>query len=175
MAQHSKSNSKSKGGAKPKGAVKFDVIIPPNVLKVKVGGNGAAFDEDAVARAEAGLKALAANFAAWLEHDVLRLEEAFEVFSRAASNAKEPVKSPLHRASHDLKGQAGTMGLPLLGRVAGSLADLLTDARPAPVDLIARHVKLIGVLCRGGVAVETESLAEAEALVAASTQCAAKS
>lgn len=164
MASRAKSKAKTSKATANKAGV-FDVITPPNVLKVKVGGAGAPFDEDAIARADAILQDLALNFREWLRDDIARLLDAYAAYQR--TNGADPARTALHLAAHDLKGEAGTLGLPLIGRVAGSLAILLSEKQAPSSALLAEHVALIDSLFREGPASEATSLQAAEALESA--------
>ena len=57
----------------------------------------------------------------------------------------------LFRASHDIKGDAATLGFPLAGRLAGSLCRLLDhapDRSRIPVILVDRYVEAIRAVVR---------------------------
>ena len=163
MAPRAKSKAKttSKAAGKPAPDA-FDVITPPNVLKVKVGGGSAPFDEDAIARADAILKDLAENFREWLRDDIERLHEAHAALQKSDGSAT--TRAALHQVAHDLKGEAATLGLPLLGRVAGSLCVLVGEKTTSAPALLADHIALIDTLFENGPESEAANLGKADAL-----------
>jgi chemotaxis protein histidine kinase CheA len=60
----------------------------------------------------------------------------------------------LFRASHDIKGDAATLGFPLAGRVAASLCRLLDhspDQHRIPLVFVDRHVETIRAIVRENV------------------------
>jgi hypothetical protein len=125
------------------------VINVPNSLRAKVGG-GLALNADAVAKAEAALKELSANFAQWLQDEVARLEAA-----RAAVKAEgrtPELTEALYFRAHDLKGLGATYEYPLVGRICGSLCRLLDDPAKrlsAPLILIDAHVDAVRACVSG--------------------------
>lgn len=125
------------------------VINVPNKLRAKVGG-GMSLNADAVAKAEAALKELSANFAQWLKDEVARLEAARAVVQE---QGRTPAATEsLYFRAHDLKGLGATYEYPLVGRIAGSLCKLIDepDKRPtAPMALIDAHVDAVRACLRG--------------------------
>lgn len=124
------------------------VINVPNALRAKVGG-APVLNADAVAKAEAALKALSANFAQWLTLEIERLEAA-----RAGVHKDGMVPAAtevLYFRAHDLKGLGATYEYPLVGRIAGSLCRLLDEPdkrAAAPLALIDAHVDAIRACVR---------------------------
>jgi HPt (histidine-containing phosphotransfer) domain-containing protein len=126
-----------------------EVFMPPNLLKAKVGNGGfSGIDTAAIERAESAMEALKEEFADWALEDVRRLIEARERFAKTPDAAS---RAALLRAAHDIKGQAATFDLPLVARVAGSLANLIHDLPPEkelPLTLVDAHVNAIQVIHR---------------------------
>lgn len=129
----------------------IEVFMPPNVLKAKV-GNFSGIDLSAIKRAETAMESLKGNFAEWAEDDVRRLAEARQLY---AKNPDAAARAALLRAAHDLKGQAATFELPLIARVAGSLANLIHDLpaeKELPLTLVDAHVHAVQVIHRQKIA-----------------------
>jgi len=129
---------------------KAEVIIPPNLLRAKVGSSDGklAIDPDILKRAEKAMTDLSQEFAGWLTQDIQTLSQAFIAFSKSptADNA-----AALFRGAHDLKGQATTFEYPLIARVAASLARLMDGMRSwdaSPLPLVAAHIDAIHVIHR---------------------------
>ena len=101
-----------------------EFFMPPNMLKAKVGGGSGRLDKAAIKRAELVMANLKKDFGQWIEADVERLSERFDVFVAEASDS---ARDDLFRASLDLKGQASTFEFPLAARIASSLCRLLNE------------------------------------------------
>lgn len=144
------------------------VIRPRNLLKAKAAvmlDGRATFDDTAVRRAEQALKALSVNFNGWMEEASRHLAEARAAI-RTAGFGKGRFQA-LHRAAHDIRGQAATLGFPLAARVGASLCRLLegiplpalqTEALSALVD---QHVDAVRAIVREGVSKATERTGDA--------------
>ena len=124
------------------------VIRPPNPLRAKVGGFGG-IDADAIAKAEAALKAMSAQFGQWLNDEIVKLDQA-QADIRAKGYTPETAEGLYFRA-HDLKGLGATYQYPLVTRIAGSLCRMMDDAdkrMQAPLAVIDAHVDAIKAVVR---------------------------
>lgn len=154
----------------------MEVITPPNVLKAKVGGAIPALDQRAIARAEAALENMSAQFAEWILEELARLLEAWAKYEMAPGTTA--ARNELHRRAHDLKGLAPTYGYPLVGRICSSLCKLTGDEYGeihAPTPLLKAHVdatkaavtgKIIGADHPVGLALAAELEAQSRAVIA---------
>jgi hypothetical protein len=143
------------------------VIEPRNLLKAKAAvmlDGQANIDEVAIRRAEQALKALSVNFNGWMEEAVRVLGDA-----RQAIRDNGPLDGramALHRASHDIRGQATTFGFPLAARVGANLCRLLEECPPAILHggplatLVDQHVDAIRAIVREGVSKARETTGE---------------
>ncbi len=94
-------------------------------------------DTDAMQdRAQDAVDALAGNHEQWLEADLQRLVDAWNVCKGKAT----PAWRPLFVASHNLKGMAASYGSPSIARVCTSLCTLLKGDSGAPDALVQLHV-----------------------------------
>lgn len=124
------------------------VIRPPNPLRAKVGGFGG-IDANAIAKAEAALKAMSAQFGQWLQDEVAKLDQA-QAEIRAKGYNPETAEGLYFRA-HDLKGLGATYQYPLVTRIAGSLCRMMDDAdkrMQAPVAILDAHIDAIRAVVR---------------------------
>lgn len=127
------------------------VILPPHKLKTAIMHTPEPGDIDMgpVERAEEALATLKGEFNDWMQSECDLLESA-----RAELHSGGPKPTTLEhlfRASHDIKGDAATLGYPLAGRLAGSLCRMLDNApdrRNIPVVVIDRHVEAIRAVVR---------------------------
>ena len=124
------------------------VIRPPNPLRAKVGGFGG-IDANAIAKAEAALKAMSAQFGQWLQDEIVKLDQA-QADIRAKGYTPETAEALYFRA-HDLKGLGATYQYPLVTRIAGSLCRLMDDAdkrMQAPLPILDAHIDAIRAVVR---------------------------
>lgn len=125
------------------------VIRPPNTLRMKIGGGFGGIDASAIAKAEAALEAMSAQFGQWLNDELVKLDAA-----QAAVRAEGMTPAAgenLYCRAHDLKGLGSTYQYPLVTRLAGSLCKLLDDATKraeAPMMLVDAHIDAIKAVVR---------------------------
>jgi hypothetical protein len=125
------------------------VIRPPNTLRMKVGGSFGGIDASAIAKAEAALQAMSAQFGQWLDDEIVKLDAA-QTAVRAQGLTTETGDN-LYCRAHDLKGLGATYQYPLVTRLAGSLCKLLDDASKrtsAPMMLVDAHIDAIKAVVR---------------------------
>jgi HPt (histidine-containing phosphotransfer) domain-containing protein len=125
-----------------------EVITPPHALRKAIAParNG---DDDPVARAEAALDELAAEFAGWMNAECDRLEAARREARRESMTKK--THNELFPAAHDIKGEAATFGYPAVAPVADSLCRLLEhtpDIERIPLALVEQHVDAVRAIAR---------------------------
>ena len=124
------------------------VIRPPNPLRAKVGGFGG-IDANAIAKAEAALKAMSAQFGQWLQDEIVKLDQA-QADIRAKGYTPETAEALYFRA-HDLKGLGTTYQYPLVTRIAGSLCRMMDDVdkrMQAPAAILDAHIDAIRAVVR---------------------------
>lgn len=97
-----------------------------------------------IAKADDALGILKQEFGGWMEREVDRLESALAAY--LASPVKE--RTNFFRAIHDVRGQAGTFGFPLAGRIADNLCRLLDAAVQVPNDIVSAHIMAIRAVVR---------------------------
>jgi len=124
-----------------------EVITPPNKLK---GAVGRTIDgDDPVARAEAALAQLSSEFSSWMNDECEQLDQARHNVRQNGMTAQP--REALFRSAHDIKGQAATLGFPLVAAVAESLCRLIEETHePAriPLDLVDQHVDAVRAIIR---------------------------
>lgn len=128
--------------AKPQQDV--EIVNPPNLLQVKIGGPISAGDLHLIEKAEDAIKDLRSDFGAWLEEEVQKLEDA------AAEVKSEGLKGKagetLFIRAHDLRGVGSTYEFPIITRLAKSLTKLIDideKRQQAPRALALAHVDAI--------------------------------
>lgn len=125
------------------------ILRPPNRLKARVAQrvDANARYVDPVRRAEQALKLLGEEFDNWIDAELLVLEKRRIVAKDSRSAADFEA---LYRAAHDIRGQAATLGFPLVGEVADGLCTMLETigAEAAPQEVIDRHVETMRAMVR---------------------------
>ena len=125
------------------------VTRPPNMLRAKVGGGFSGINSDAIAKAEAALKAMSGQFGQWLQDEILKLDSARAAILAEGYSPK--TAEDLYFRAHDLKGLGTTYQYPLVTRLAGSLCKLMDDPAgrmDAPMVLIDAHIDAIRAVVR---------------------------
>lgn len=122
----------------------IEIINPPNMLKVKVGGKLPAADQAMIARAESALDNLKTEFADWLGEEVTKLEEYLKACKEQGIEGE--MGEMLFTCAHDLRGLGTTYEFPIITRIAGSLSKLIEvpeQRAEIPMSLVAAHVGAI--------------------------------
>lgn len=105
------------------------ILNPPNFLKQKIKVAPGLLDE-LLARADRMVEGLQGEFEAETELRIRRLAEAYERRWRVPAT-REPAVLELRRLCHDIKGEAGTFGFPLLSDIADLFGDYLRETTAA--------------------------------------------
>ena len=100
----------------------YEQIEVPNRLAQKVGGFRV--DPAAVARVQARLEALSAQYPEAAQPDLDRLAGLWQ---RLRGGSEEEAEA-FRRIAHDFKGQGASLGYPLISDIGASLGDLLRGA-----------------------------------------------
>ncbi len=129
----------------------YEVIEPDNVLKAKaiVPGNPSDAIRQATRKADAAVKQLSVQFPAWMKSESQRLNKIRLELAEKGFN-KERVDR-LFTCSHDIKGQATTLGYPVAGTIGKLLCDLIErapDPEKIPLPVIDQHVDTIRAIVR---------------------------
>lgn len=126
----------------------YGMIIPPNNLKkkVKITIVKDGRETEAIDNADAAMDAMADKFKEWLIDEVSKFDQC-----RKDMCVERNVKnmSALHVVAHDVKGQAETMGFPLITLVSASLCKLIEvweNPETFPLDQLNNHVDAIKVM-----------------------------
>jgi len=130
----------------------YQVVHPPNLLKAKLGGE-VAYDPAAVARAEAALDTLKEEYGAHIRNDLAALASGLEAAQAEPCEAAAQLEA-MRRRAHDVKGQAGTFGYPLVTAIAESLESLLRRVNRSDqrhLALIQTHLQAMTVVVREGI------------------------
>jgi len=138
-----------------------EIITPPNMLRVKVGGR-VGFDQKAIERAEAALQSMSGQFEEWLDAEVSALETARSAVRTEGIDSA--AGETLYAKAHDLKGLGTTYDFPIVSRMAASLSRL-TETKTlrgvVPQHLVDAHVDAIRAAVRDEVKTEDHPVGRA--------------
>ncbi|MBL4693122.1 MAG: phosphorelay protein [Magnetovibrio sp.] len=111
---------------KPDAAPQF--VKPPQTLQNKItkGGPGAV-NLAALAKAEAVIENLSDDYLNWVSEDFVRLEAAFNTLKKGAPDDKANIDA-MFSIVHDMKGQGGSFGYPLMTQISDLLAGILENS-----------------------------------------------
>ena len=120
-----------------------EIIWPPGRLAALVGGAGCAeIDEEVLARAEAAVAALQASYVEWIWNDIGILEQAHAA-ALAEPSARASEIERIGGAAHDIRGQGGSFGYPLMTTIGSSLCDFcraITRRDDGQLEVIRAHI-----------------------------------
>ena len=114
----------------------IEMITPPNMLRVKVGGRIGPVDEAAIARAEKALDDMKDVFSEWLETEVVKLEAAAKRVQTEGLNGE--AGEALFGRAHDLRGMGTTYNFPIITRMAASLSKLIETPEKREIATMVR-------------------------------------
>jgi chemotaxis protein histidine kinase CheA len=109
---------------------KAEVFTPPNLLKIRASAPGGKTMEEMVEAGSHVVASAARNYAEVANADVDEIAGIAQAMRAAPAKADE-FRPDLMRVGLNLKGQAATMGYPLVTEVAHSLVDFLDDMKKA--------------------------------------------
>lgn len=104
------------------------IIIPPNdELKNKaiIDGSSANAYNRAIKAAEEAIEQLSSEFGSWINMELERLLETVALIRKEGWN--EELKDQLFTITHDLKGQATTLGYPTITEICDTLCNLIEN------------------------------------------------
>ncbi len=133
-----------------------EIFHPPNRLRSKVSDQGAPLSEK-LTKAEDTIRQLSQDYPNWALEDLAKLEA---IFTRVEAENKSgitegdiPAKTALreaYRVSHDMRGQGGSFGYPLITHIATSLCRFIdtleTADKPARAILTAHAAAMRAIL-----------------------------
>jgi len=124
---------------------KIEIINPPNTLKSKivVGGPGAV-DPNTLERAEAVIAGMSDNYLKSVQDDMVRISSAFERLKNVAGDGSTQAIEEIFQISHDVKGQGGSFGYPLLTAIGNELCRLIekmgNDIGSSEIEAVRIHI-----------------------------------
>ncbi|NQW11984.1 MAG: hypothetical protein HQ481_19135 [Alphaproteobacteria bacterium] len=121
---------------------KVEFVDNPNPLKDKVKIKHGADPKEMIAKADEAVKKLGGEFEKLFTDNIRQLTSAIAEVKLGGERQKAGV-SVLRRVLHDLRGQAGTFGYPLVSQVGDSACkfiDLSDDLGNTEIDVLVMHI-----------------------------------
>jgi HPt (histidine-containing phosphotransfer) domain-containing protein len=140
----------------------YELITPPDGLRMTVSEVPDSDAEDPVARAEQALAQLSGNFSTWMNAECDRLDAVRQEIK--ANGFSEATCAALFSAAHDIRGEAATFGYPLVGFPADSLCRLIEhtpDMNRIPMTLVDQHVDTVRAIVREAARADIQEVADA--------------
>jgi HPt (histidine-containing phosphotransfer) domain-containing protein len=131
----------------------YEILSPPTDLRGKVREltPREAKKFDPVKAAEAALERLSSHFGNWMDNETRTLMQAWDAVR--SEGLDEDTLATLFQAAHNIKGQALTLGFPLVGQVAAGFCHLIENIPSAdklPLELAERYVEAIRAMVMEG-------------------------
>ena len=110
------------------------LIQRPNTLKSKVGAGGNLTPEMRSA-ADRAMGSLAGDYPALALADINRMVQLLQAAKERTEKAGDALRA-IHRIAHDMRGQGGSFGYPLMTRISASLSLLTEHARRHDAEML---------------------------------------
>lgn len=122
-----------------------EIIDPPTSLTnhIRRTPGGDALDMSVVTKAETALQEISTDFPEWMAKEIEALRAMRDEFRVKGLNDESAREFFLHL--HNVRGQAATLGFPLVGQIAGSLCEVVQNvpAKDIPKEVVENHVDAI--------------------------------
>ncbi|MGE0253699.1 MAG: Hpt domain-containing protein [Alphaproteobacteria bacterium] len=124
----------------------YQMINRPNVLKAKVANPapGPAIDPAVLAQAEAAIASMRGEFEERMTDEAARLVQLVDGFAAADGQLKA-----IFRVAHELRGQGGTFGYPMVTEIGTLLCDYiekLPDPAAADRSVLRAHAEALNAV-----------------------------
>ena len=144
-----------------------EIIERENVLKDKVGTEGPSeSDLRAIQRAQAAISSLSGKYIEIADEDLANLTAAAKKMKTDPANREKHLKQ-VFLLSHDMKGQGGSFGFPMISLVCNLLCRFIEkiegDAGEAETETVSLYVNALNVVVRGRI--KDSDNAQAQALL----------
>ncbi len=118
------------------------VINPPNLIKAKVSGSGGP-SSAMLERAEEAINRLSDDYPKWAMKDIETLCTLMEEAEKSDDARIENLRQ-IFKLAHDMRGQGGSFGYPLMTRVGSSLCrftEVLNNPDERAMKVVRAHVE----------------------------------
>lgn len=126
-----------------------EYIYPPNSLKSKITVDASTVDMVAIKQADMAIEDMAGEYLEWVKDDIANLQGAYEQALADPSNGSG-AKDDIYGFAHDIKGQGGSFGYPMMTAVGNHLCKFIEgipgDLSPAQLTVIKVYVDTLRVV-----------------------------
>ncbi len=105
-------------------AQKPQYIYPPNTLKNKVTVDAGSVDLVAIEQAERAIMDMKGDYLEWVVEDIEKLQGAYDKAVADSAN-RAAAQEDIYGFTHDIKGQGGSFGYPLMTAVGNHLCKFI--------------------------------------------------
>jgi chemotaxis protein histidine kinase CheA len=129
-----------------------EIIKPPHPIKDKVSGSGGPTPE-MLAKAQAAIAKMSDDYPGWAMEDVQNLEKLILDTNPGVGNGREQMRDAF-KLAHDMRGQGGSFGFPLMTRIANSFCRFiegLASIDQGALDICMAHVNAMRAILQNNV------------------------
>lgn len=126
-----------------------EYIYPPNTLKSKITVDSSTVDIVAMNQAEMAITDMAEDYLGWVKDDLAKLQGAYDKAINEPAKAGE-AKDEMYGFAHDIKGQGGSFGFPLMTAVGNHLCKFMEgvdgNLNAAQLEVVKVHIDTLQVI-----------------------------
>jgi hypothetical protein len=126
-----------------------EIIEVPNPLKMKVSYGPDGVDAAMLEKAEALIANLQGDFVVWVQEDLKKLQAHFDAANAQPEAERAQAMKEVFGVLHDMKGQGGSFGYPLVTTIANTLCrfmESITSYGPQEMQAILLHVNTLRLI-----------------------------
>ncbi|MDF1748966.1 MAG: Hpt domain-containing protein [Alphaproteobacteria bacterium] len=132
--------------------VAVEIIKPLHPIKEKVSGSGGPSPE-MLAKAQAAISKMSDDYPGWAIQDVETLEKLIQDATPGVGNGREKMHDAF-KLAHDMRGQGGSFGFPLMTRIANSFCRFvegLKEVDEGALGICMAHVNAMRAILQNNV------------------------
>ena len=126
-----------------------EYIYPPNTLKNKVTVDAGSVDLVAIEQAEAAIMDMKDDYLVWVIEDMDKLQGAYDAAVKDAAN-RAAAQEDIYAFAHDIKGQGGSFGYPLMTAVGNHLCKFIEGVdgvlNDAQLEVVKVHIDTLRLI-----------------------------
>ena len=123
-----------------------EIIEVPNPLKNKVSYGPDGVDTAMLEKAEALIANLQGDFVVWVQDDLKKLQQSFDAAQALAPAERGHAMQEVFGVLHDMKGQGGSFGYPVITQIANTLCRFMesqSEFGPQEMEAVLVHINAL--------------------------------